>query len=97
MEFLAHVRFTWPESISPEARKSVLDQEVKAVAELARQGHFKRAWRVVGRREMWTLWQARDGNEFHAIVSALPLWPYMELTVHPLAVHPIDPAPPAAG
>jgi muconolactone D-isomerase len=46
---------------------------------------------------MWTLWQARDGNELHAIVSALPLWPYMELTVHPLAAHPIDPAPPAAG
>ena len=44
---------------------------------------------------MWTLWQARDGNEFHAIVSALPLWPYMELTVHPLAAHPIDPVPPA--
>jgi len=92
MEFLAHVRFTWPESISPEARKSVLDQEVKAVAELARQGHFKRAWRIVGRREMWTLWQARGRQRVSRVGATLVA--YMELTAHPLAVHPIDPAPP---
>ena len=96
MEFLAHVRFIWPDSVSPESRKSVLDQEVKAVAELAKKGHFLRAWRAVGRREMWTLWKAKDGDEFHSIVSGLPLWPYMELTVHPLALHPIDPSPPDA-
>ena len=86
MEFLAHVKFVWPDSVSPESRKTCWTRKCKAVAELAKKGHFLRAWRAVGRREVWTLWKAKDGDEFHSIVSGLPLWPYMELTVHPVGV-----------
>lgn len=92
MEFLAHIKFVYPATLATaESRRELVEKEEQAVAALAEKGHSLRAWRVPGRREMWTLWKAKDANEFHAIIAALPLWPYLDLTVHSLAAHPIDP------
>ena len=42
------------------------------------------------------LWRAKDATEMHAILSSLPIWPYMDVTVQAMAVHPVDPSPPPA-
>jgi muconolactone D-isomerase len=96
MEFLVNIKFLWPDSISDERRKDLREKEVKMAAELAKKGHLVRMWRVVGRRENWGLWQAKDATEMHAILSGLPIWPYMDVIVHAMAVHPVDPSPPAS-
>jgi muconolactone D-isomerase len=95
MEFLVNIKFIWPDSITDEKRKDLREKEIKMAGELAKQGHLVRMWRVVGRRENWGLWRAKDATEMHAILSALPIWPYMDIQVMPLAVHPVDPSPPA--
>jgi muconolactone D-isomerase len=97
MEFLVNIRFVWPADISEEVRKDLREKEIKMAGELARKGHLVRMWRVVGRRENWGLWRAKDATEMHAILSSLPIWPYMEIQTMALAVHPVDPSPPLAG
>ena len=94
MEFLVNIKFEWPESISDERRQELREKEVKMAGELAAKGHLVRMWRVVGRRENWGLWRAKDATEMHAILSSLPIWPYMNVTVQGMAVHPVDPSPP---
>ncbi|MDN2566396.1 muconolactone Delta-isomerase family protein [Aquibium sp. A9E412] len=94
MEFLVNIRFNWPDTITPEERKRLREEELARAAELTEQGHLVRMWRVIGRRENWGLWRAKDGTEMHAVLSSLPIWPYMDIQVVPLAQHAVDPAPP---
>jgi muconolactone D-isomerase len=94
-EFLVNIKFIWPDSVTAERRAELRDKEVAMAAELAKKGHLVRMWRVVGRRENWGLWRAKDATEMHAILSSLPIWPYMDVTVMAVARHPVDPAPPA--
>ena len=93
-EFLINIKFNWPHDIKPEIRKELREKEVKMAAEHAKEGHLVRMWRVVGRRENWGLWRAKDASEMHDILSGLPIFPYMDITVIPIAVHPVDPSPP---
>jgi muconolactone D-isomerase len=94
-EFLVNIKFIWPDSVTPERRAELRDKEVKMAGELAKQGHLVRMWRVVGRRENWGLWRAKDATHMHEILSSLPIWPYMDVTVQAMARHPVDPSPPA--
>lgn len=91
MEFLINIKFNWPDSV-PEDRKAALrTAEVARAAELAKHNHLVRMWRVPGRRENWGLWRASDATEMHDVLTSLPIWPYMDVTVLPLAQHAVDP------
>ncbi|MFJ8254313.1 muconolactone Delta-isomerase family protein [Streptomyces sp. NPDC094466] len=41
------------------------------------------------------LWRAADPTELHTNISSLPVWPWMDVTVHALADHPVAPGPTA--
>ncbi|WP_405796088.1 muconolactone Delta-isomerase [Streptomyces sp. NBC_01506] len=92
MEFLVNIQIDWPHDMDPEKKESVSEAERHRAADLAAAGHLVRMWRVPGRTENWGLWQAADPTELHAIISSLPVWPWMRVTVHALADHPVDPA-----
>jgi muconolactone D-isomerase len=92
MEFLININITWPESLSEERIAEISVAERAMAAELAASGTLVRMWRVPGRRENWGLWRANSATEMHEIISALPVWPYMEVRIIPLADHPVDPA-----
>ncbi|MEU3597750.1 muconolactone Delta-isomerase family protein [Streptomyces sp. NPDC006798] len=97
MEFLVNIRIDWPHDMDPERKEEVSAAERARAAELAAAGHLVRMWRVPGRTENWGLWQAADPTELHAIISGLPVWPWMTVTVHALARHPVDPLPAGPG
>lgn len=90
-EFLVNISFHWPESIPEDTRQALIVKEQAHAATLADQGILVRMWRVPGRKENWGLWRARDATHLHEILTSLPVWPYMRLTVHPMAKHPVDP------
>ncbi|UOQ59536.1 muconolactone Delta-isomerase family protein [Leucobacter rhizosphaerae] len=92
MEFLININITWPESLSEERIAEISAAERAMAAELGARGTLVRMWRVPGRRENWGLWRAATPTEMHDVISALPVWPYMEVQIIPLAVHPVDPA-----
>lgn len=90
-EFLVNIKIEWPRDLSEEKIQQISADERAMAAEKASAGHLVRMWRVPGRRENWGLWRAEDATQLHEIISALPVWPYMDVTVHPLAQHPVDP------
>lgn len=91
-EYLVNIRIEWPQDISDEVVERLSVEERAMAAERAAEGHLVRMWRVPGRRENWGLWRATDATQLHEILSALPVWPYMDVTVHPLARHAVDPS-----
>lgn len=91
MEFLVNIRIAWADSVSEPVRQRLRDEEVAMAAELGRRGTLVRMWRVPGRRENWGLWRAADATELHSILSQLPIFPYMDIIVHSLGRHAVDP------
>ena len=77
--------------VTASASDDLLQREAQRARELAEAGILLRLWRVPGRRANWGLWAAATTDELHASLAALPLYPYLDITVHPLAAHPNDP------
>lgn len=91
MEFLVNIEINWPPDADPEDRERLFAVELARGRELAEAGVMKRLWRVPGRWANWGLWEAADATALHEAISSLPLWPWMDVTVHPLAAHVNDP------
>jgi muconolactone delta-isomerase len=87
MEFLVHMEVT----ARIESGNELLAKEAERSRQLAEAGVLRRLWRVPGRRANWGIWAASSTDELHAALVSLPLFPYLNITVHPLASHPNDP------
>jgi muconolactone D-isomerase len=92
MEFLVHISITLPSAMPSEERQRLYEAEAVRTAALASEGRLVRLWRLPGRTANWGLWRANDATELHEALTSLPLWPYMDIEVTPLAEHPNDPA-----
>jgi muconolactone D-isomerase len=69
-------------------RFELLKAEEKARAqELQRQGKWRHLWRVAGQYSNISIFDVADHDELHAILSTLPLFPFMAIQVTPLARH----------
>jgi muconolactone D-isomerase len=42
----------------------------------------------------WGIWEAADATAVHAAIRSLPLFPWLDVDVIPLAAHPNDPERP---
>ena len=66
-----------------------LKSEEKARAlELQREGKWLHLWRVAGHYANISIFDVESHDALHTILSNLPLFPFMEITVTPLARHP---------
>lgn len=90
-EFIVWIRNQLPASTPAAERSSLIEQERSRVAELAAEGTLVRLWRVAGRRENIGLFVASTPNALHAALESLPMYPYLDITVVPLAAHVSDP------
>ena len=87
---LYHVRMDVhpPQAIDP-ALFDRLKAEEKARAEgLQREGKWLHLWRIAGQYSNISVFDVASHDELHAILSALPLFPFMTIEVTPLARHP---------
>ncbi|MFN8619125.1 MAG: muconolactone Delta-isomerase family protein [Chloroflexota bacterium] len=91
MEFLLHIKVTFPPDGDPEEKARRIAAEGVRARELAAEGIIKRVWRIPGQWANWGIWEAPDATAIHDAVTSLPMWPYLEVTVHPLGAHPNDP------
>ena len=90
MEFLVHMEVTGLRAGS-EDEAALRTAEGARAGELAAAGILMRLWRVPGKRANWGIWHAQDADQLHQALVSLPLFPYLSITVHPLAAHPNDP------
>ena len=88
MEFLVRFEVNAPESMAPKERERLRSLERARAAEFREQGVLKRLWRVPGRRAVIGLWDAADATALHEALASLPMFPWMDVTLEPLAMHP---------
>lgn len=62
--------------------------EKKRAVELQEAGKWLHLWRIVGEYSNFSVFEVTDHDELHAILSTLPLFPFMQVKVTPLARHP---------
>lgn len=66
-----------------------LKAEEKARAlDLQRQGVWVHLWRIAGQYSNFSVFDVADHDTLHGILSTLPLFPFMKISVTPLARHP---------
>ena len=66
-----------------------LKAEEKARAEVLQQeGKWRHLWRVAGRYANISVFDVDSHDELHTILSSLPLFPFMDISVTALAQHP---------
>ena len=76
-------RATWRRTVS-----DCLRPKKARAQELQRQGKWRHLWRVAGRYSNVSIFDVADHDELHAVMSTLPLFPFMAIQVTPLARHP---------
>ncbi len=87
MEFLVEVDVALPADLDAERRRELLEAEFERGSALARDGLLRAIWRVPGRLANRAIWSAADATALHDALVSLPLWPYMDVVVTPLARH----------
>ena len=92
MEFLVKVTQDIAPDTDPELMSAVKAKEFERATELVEAGVLTRVWRIPGRRGLYCLYEASDADELHAAISSLPLFPWLDVEVTPLASHRLDPA-----
>jgi muconolactone D-isomerase len=95
MEFLVEFEVDVPEGTPESEVRDRQEAEASAAARLAGDGHLARVWRRSagpGETTVLGLYRAASETELDGLLSALPLYDWMNVTVTPLEPHPNDPA-----
>jgi len=88
MLFMAEMTVRIPSTLPPEVADEIKRKEKEYSQQLQRDGKWRHLWRVVGEYANVSIFDVSGNDELHAILSGLPLFPYMEIKVTPLANHP---------
>lgn len=91
MEFLVQIVVNFPPDGDAEVKARLIAAEAVRARELADAGIIRRLWRQPGRWANYGIWQAADTSALHDAIASLPMFPWLRVTVHPLAHHPSDP------
>lgn len=89
---LFHVRMDVriPHGLDSDLRAEVVGRERAYSQELQRSGKWVHIWRIVGEYSNYSVFDVESNDELQQILSGLPLFPYMDIHVTPLATHPSD-------
>jgi muconolactone D-isomerase len=88
MLFLVEMEVRIPHDVEAALVEELKAAEAKRAQELQRSGQWRHLWRVVGRYANVSIFDAGSHDELHAMLSGLPLFPYLDIRVTPLATHP---------
>lgn len=88
MLYLVHMQVQLPHDLPPQRTDELIAKEKAYAQELLRLGHWKHLWRVVGEYANYSVFDVASHDELHGLLSKLPLFPYMNIRVTPLAKHP---------
>jgi muconolactone D-isomerase len=88
MLYLVHMQVELPPEMPAETAQDIKARELAYSQALQREGKWPHLWRVVGEYANYSVFDVGSHDELHALLSGLPLYPYMRLKVTPLAKHP---------
>lgn len=90
MEFLVRIDVRLPANLPDVERADLIAREVARGRALQDAGSIVRIWRIPGRYANVAVWKAADATDLHGLLASLPLFPWMDVDVEPLAVHPLE-------
>jgi muconolactone D-isomerase len=90
MLFLVRMDVNLPADMPAEEAAAIKAVEKAYSQDLQQQGKWRHIWRVVGEYSNYSVFDAESNDELHNMLSGLPLFPYMDISVTPLAKHPSD-------
>jgi muconolactone D-isomerase len=88
MLFLVRMDVNLPVDMPAEEAASIKATEKAYSQELQKDGRWADIWRVVGEYANYSVFDVQSNDELHELLSGLPLFPYMDIDVIPLAKHP---------
>ena len=88
MLYLVHMIVDIPSTLPPEEATRIKAEEKAYSEELQRSGKWTHLWRVVGEYANYSVFDVESNDELHDTLAKLPLFPFMKITVTPLAKHP---------
>lgn len=88
MLYMVEMIVNIPQTLDPELVAQIKSDEKAYSQQLQRDGQWRHLWRVVGEYANVSIFDAASNDALHTMLSALPLFPYMQIKVTPLANHP---------
>lgn len=88
MLYMVQMNVNIPADLPAETAAAIKAEEKAYSQALQRDGRWAHLWRVVGEYANVSIFDVPGNEELHDILSKLPLFPYMEIKVTPLAKHP---------
>ena len=88
MLYLVHMVVDIPSTLAPEEAARIKAEEKAYPQQLQSAGKRPHLWRVVGEYANYSVFDVESNDELHNTLSNLPLFPFMKITVTPLAKHP---------
>ncbi len=95
--FLVQISVALPPDMPQAERSSLLERERERGRELKGAGVIEEMWRVPGRQANVGVWRAPTATALHEAITSLPVWPWTEVTVTPLADHHLTTTPEGTG
>lgn len=88
MLYLVHMVVDIPSTLAPEEAARIKAEEKAYSQQLQESGQWPHLWRVVGEYANYSVFDVANNDALHEALSGLPLFPYMKISVTPLAKHP---------
>jgi muconolactone D-isomerase len=88
MLYLVRMDVKIPHDLPASQVDEIKAREKTYSQDLQRDGRWLHLWRVVGEYANYSVFDVASNDELHELLSQLPLFPYMQLQVTPLAKHP---------
>ena len=88
MLFLVRMEVNIPRDLPTEQANEIKAREKAYSQDLQRDGRWKSIWRVVGEYANYSIFDVASNDELHQLLQGLPLFPFMKISVTPLAQHP---------
>lgn len=88
MLYLVRMDVRIPHDLPAEQANEIKAREKEYSQSLQRDGRWRHLWRVVGEYANYSVFDVESHDALHTLLSQLPLFPYMDVKVTPLADHP---------
>jgi muconolactone D-isomerase len=87
---LFHVRMdvSLPADMPPDVADEIKAREKAYSQDLQRSGKWPHIWRLVGEYANYSIFDVESNAELHTILTGLPLFPFLKISVTPLCRHP---------
>jgi len=88
MLYCVEMDVVMPHDVDAAKFEALKAAEKEYSQKLQRDGKWVHLWRIAGRYANISIFDVTDHDELHALLSGLPLFPFMQMKVTALARHP---------